>query len=131
VFQTVLSAAVTRGGSALAENVMGISFEVNNNLEMNGVVGTRKKDISPGNRDMTFNGTVFGTKASHDDIVAHLQATEADMVWTFTGGATARTVTLGAAALTEPGDRQYNKGEATMRRGNVFEAKTIVITDGL
>lgn len=130
-FQTVLSAAVTRGGSALAENVMGISFEVQNNLEMNGIVGTRKKDISPGNRDMMFNATVFGTQASHDDIEAHLKATEADMVWTFTGGVSARTVTLGAAALITPGDRSYQKGEATMRRGNVFKAKTIAITTGL
>ena len=80
---------------------------------------------------MLFNATVFSDQASHDDIIAHLQATEGDMLWTFTGGATARTVTLGAAALTSPGDRQYTKGEATMRRDNVFTAKTIVITDGL
>lgn len=130
-FQTVLSAAVSRGGSPIATNVMGISFEVINNLEQNPAVGTRKKVISPGNRDMRFNATVFSDQASHDDIVAHLQVTEADMVWTFTGGATARTVTLADAALTSPGDRSYQKGEATMRRNNVFTAQSIAITDGL
>lgn len=130
-FQTVLSASAKRGGSSIATNVMGISFEIVNNLEQNSVVGSRLKVISPGNRDMTFNATVFSDQASHDDIVSHLRANEADMVWTFTGGASARTVTLGAAALTNPGDRSYQKGEATMRRDNVFAAQSIVITDGL
>ncbi len=130
-FQTVLSATITRAAAALATNVMGIGFEITNNVEQNPLVGTRKKSLSPGNRDMTFNGTVFSDKASHDDIIAHLQATEGDIVWTFTGGVSARTVTLGAAALTAPGERKYTKGEATMRRDNVFTAQTIVISTGL
>ena len=130
-FQTVLNAGVARGVSPIATNVMGISFEVTNNLAQDAVVGTRRMVISPGNRDLKFNATVFSDQASHDDIVAHLQATEADMVWTFTGGATAREVTLGAAALTSPGERSYAKGEATVQRDNEFTAKTIAITDGL
>lgn len=130
-FQTVLNASVLRGGAQVATNVMGISFEVTNNLEQNAIIATRKKNITPGNRDLKFSATVFSDQASHDDIISHLQATEADMVWTFFGGATDRIVTLGAAALTSPGDRSYQKGEATMRRDNEFTAKTIVIADGL
>lgn len=130
-FQTVLSAAITRAAAALATNVMGIGFEITNNVEQNALVGTRKKSLSPGNRDLKFNATVFSERASHDDIIAHLQATEGDIVWTFTGGVSARTVTLGAAALTAPGPRDYPKGQATMRRDNVFTAKTIAISTGL
>ncbi len=131
VFQTVLNASVSRGGSPVAVNVMGISFQITNNLQQDAVIGTRAMVISPGNRDLKFNATVFSDQASHDDIVAHLEATEADMVWTFTGGATARTVTLTDAALTSPGERSYAKGEATMQRDNEFTAQNIAISDGL
>ncbi len=131
VFQTVLNQSVSRGGNPIATNVMGISFEVTNNLQQDAVVGSRKMVISPGNRDMKFNASVFSDQASHDDILAHLQATELDMVWTFFGGATARTVTMAGAALTSPGERSYQKGEATMSRDNEFTAQTIVISDGL
>lgn len=130
-FQTVLNASVTRAAAALAANVMGISFEVANNLEMNAVVGSRIKTVSPGDRDISFDGTVFSDTASHDDIIEHMKASLGDMVWTFTGGATARTVTVGSAALTTVGDRAYEKGAATMRRDNVFTGQSIVITDGL
>ncbi len=130
-FQTVLSAAITRGASPLATNVMGMSFEVNNELETDARVGTRIKVISPGSRVITFNGTVFSDQASHDDILQNLQATESDIVWTFTGGVSARTVTLGGAALITPGERTYERGEATMRRDNIFQGQTIAITDGL
>ena len=74
---------------------------------------------------------MFGDTASHDDIVEHLQATELDIVWTFFGGATDRTVTLSGAALTAPGARSYQKGEATMQRDNEFTAQGIAISDGL
>jgi hypothetical protein len=131
VFQTVLNQSVSRGGSPVATNVMGISFEVTNNLQQDAVVGSRQMVISPGNRDMKFNASVFSDRASHDDIVSHLQATELDMVWTFFGGATAREVTMTGAALTAPGERSYQKGEATMSRDNEFTAQTISISDGL
>lgn len=130
-FQTVLAASLTRGGGALATNVMGISFEVLNNIEANAVISTRGKTQSPGDRNINFNGTVFSDRASHDDIVEHLKANAADMVWTFTGGATARTVTLGDAVLQTPGERAYEKGQATMRRDNGFVAQSIAISTGL
>lgn len=131
VFQTVLNQSVTRGGSPVATNVMGISFEVTNNLQQDAVVGSRRMVISPGNRDMKFSASVFSDQASHDDILQHLQATELDMVWTFFGGATDRQVTMAGAALTSLGERSYQKGEATMSRDNEFTAQTIAITDGL
>ncbi len=130
-FQTVLSSVFTRGGVALATNVMATSFEVNNSLEQDSKVSTRIKTISPGSRVITFNATVFSDQASHDAILANLQATEADIVWTFTGGVSARTVTLGGSALMTPGERSYDRGEAKMTLDNGFQGQTIVITDGL
>lgn len=131
VFQTVLNQSVTRGGNPIATNVMGISFEVTNNLQQDAVVGSRKMVISPGNRDLKFSASVFSDQASHDDIVQHLQATELDMVWIFGGGGSAREVTMAGAALTSPGERSYQKGEATMSRDNEFTAQSIAISDGL
>ena len=51
-FQTVLNQTIERGGVPLEDNVMGISFEVTNNLQQDGLVGTREMAINPGNRDI-------------------------------------------------------------------------------
>ena len=130
-FQTILSASSLRGGSALAENVMGLSFEVNNSIDATAVIGSRAKVLNPGNRSITFNASVFGPTSSHNDIVAHLKAETGDIVWTFTGGATARTVTIPGSVLQTPGARNYEKGAATMKRDNAFVGTGITITTGL
>lgn len=130
-FQTVLRSSFSRGGAALADNVMGVSFEVNNNVEANALAGTRLRSLSPGNRAVTFNGTVFSATSSHDDFIATLKAETADMVWTFFGGASARTVTINDAALTGVGARAYEKGAATMRRNNVFTGQGVAVSTGL
>ena len=129
-FQTVLGSSLTRGGSALATNVMGISCEVENSLEINALTGTKIQAIDPGDRSIMFNGTVFSDRASHDDVMENLRAITADIVWTFQGGASARTVTVQSAALTSPGSRAYSKGEATMRRDNTFTGQGIAISTG-
>ena len=56
--------------------------------------------------------------------IEHLKALTADLVWTMTGGA----ITLDNACLTTPGARTYEKGEATMRRDNVFTGQGISIS---
>lgn len=130
-FQTVLAHSFTRAAAAIATNVMPVSIEVSNNIEANAVVGTRLKALDPAARGLRFNATVFSDQASHDDILEHLKASEGDMVWTFSGGTTARTVTIQNAALTAVGQRKYTKGEATMRRDNVFTGRGIAISTGL
>jgi hypothetical protein len=123
-FEHILGDTITKGGSAIDTNVMTMSIAVANNIEATPVTRQKAKVLSEGMRDITADATVFSESGSHSSTVDHLKATAGDIVWTMAGG----TITLNSAVLTGPGARQYEKGNATMQRGNTFTATDLTIT---
>ena len=123
-FEHILGDTITKGGSAIDTNVMTMSVSVANSIEATPVTRQKAKVLSEGSREITADATVFGETSSHTATVEHLKATSGDIVWTMTGG----TITLDDSVLTGPGARQYEKGNATMQRGNTFTAQDLTIT---
>ena len=123
-FEHVHGDTITKGGSAIDTNVMTMSISVANEIEATPVTRSLSKVLSEGARTITADATVFGETSSHSAIVDHLKATSGDIVWAMSGG----NVTLDDAVLTSPGARQYEKGGATMQRGNTFTAQDLTIT---
>ncbi len=124
-FEHVLGDTVVRASQfPLDTNLMTLAVNIANNIQVDPVVTQKAKVLSEGLREVTANVTVFSATGSHGATIEHLKALTADLVWTMTGG----TITLNNAVLTTPGARTYEKGEATMRRDNVFTGQGISIT---
>jgi hypothetical protein len=124
-FEHVLGDLVVRASEfPLDTNLMTLAVSIANNIQVDPVVSQKAKVLSEGLREVTANVTVFSATGSHAATIEHLKALTADLVWTMTGG----TITLDNAVLTTPGARTYEKGEATMRRDNVFTGQGISIT---
>ena len=124
-FEHVLGDLVVRSSEfELDTNLMTISVQISNNIQVDPVVALKAKVLSEGLREVTANVTVFSATGSHAATIEHLKALTADLVWTMTGGA----ITLDNACLTTPGARTYEKGEATMRRDNVFTGQGLSLS---
>ena len=124
-FEHVLGDTVVRSSEfPLDTNLMTLSVQIANNIQVDPVVALKAKVLSEGLREVTANVTVFSATGSHAATIEHLKALTADLVWTMTGGA----ITLDNSVLTTPGARTYEKGEATMRRDNVFTGQGISIS---
>ncbi len=124
-FEHVLGDTVVRSSQfPLDTNLMTLAVSIANNIQVDPVVTQKAKVLSEGLREVNANVTVFSATGSHAATIEHLKALTADLVWTMTGGA----ITLDNSVLTTPGARTYEKGEATMRRDNVFTGQGISIS---
>ncbi len=124
-FEHVLGDTVVRSSQfPLDTNLMTLQVSIGNNIQSDPVVTQKAKVLSEGLREVTANVTVFSATGSHAATIEHLKALTADLIWTMTGGA----ITLDNSVLTTPGARTYEKGEATMRRDNVFTGQGISIS---
>jgi len=96
---------------SLALDINSVELSVDNNLASTPRHNTLKKRITEGNRTVQVT-------------MRHLQTATGDIVWTLNYS----TLTVEAAALTDPGDRVIEAEGAFMQLSNVFEGTTIAIT---
>ena len=124
-YEQIVGSTIQRGGSDLeaAATISALEYQVENNLVVHPRIDSRKRRIIEGARDVTVIANIFSEVGSHDAFVEHLKATEADIVWTLTGGS----ITAQNAALTGLGGRSYEAGQAVMQRNNTFTARSLVI----
>lgn len=124
-YEQIVGSSIQRGGSDIEDNATISNFEiqVENNLSVHPRIDSRARRIIEGSRDVSSIATIFSEKGSHDAFVENLKATEADIVWTLTGGS----ITVLNAALTGLGGRSYEAGQAVMQRNNTFTGRSIAI----
>lgn len=119
-FERFIGDVINRGGSSIAEVLTSLSLTVSNNLETEPQVGTLRRRIDEGVRDVTMSASTIGDGESHDRIVEAMIATAADIQWQLTGG----NITLKSAILDSPGGRQIQVGDAKVTQDNTFRATT-------
>lgn len=122
-FERIHDDTLQIGGSDLADVLSSFQIQVSNNLETDPQVGLREKAITVGNREIQVTADVFGVAQSHADWIRHLQATQADIVWTLSGG----TITVQNAALTSVGNRDYQEGQTKIQLGNTFTGRGLAV----
>jgi len=124
-YEFIVGSTIQRGSADLEGGATVRTFEinVNNNLDVNPRVDSRKRRIIEGTRAITAVASIFSEIGSHESFVQHIKAVEADLVWTTSSGS----LTLTGSALTTMGGRSYESGQAVMTRGNTFTGKGLTI----
>lgn len=119
-FERFIGDVINRGGSSIADTLTSLALTASNNLETEPQVGTLRRRIDEGGRDVTMSASTVGDGESHDRIVESLISTAADIQWQLTGG----NITLKSAILDSPGGRQIQVGDAKVTQDNTFRATT-------
>lgn len=112
---------ILRAASPVPHEIPSATLTVSNNVEEQEVSSGFGMSLHPANRNITLEASMFGENQTHAMLVDHLQNNSKSIDWEMTGG----TVTLESAALTEPGDRAAEEGQAVMTSDNTFEATGI------
>jgi len=122
-FEKFIDDSITRGGSALAVDIVSGEIRVDNGLDTSPRGGTYRRRIEAGQRQTEMTSTLVGEAQSHDDWEDHLRQVESDIVWTASGG----TITLSSATLREAGARAIAPDLVIAQRDNTFRAQGIVV----
>lgn len=104
--------------------IQGIVLTFSNNLEETEVADQFGMARHPGNRELTWESTIFGENASIDALQAHFQNTTRNLSWQMDGG----TVTLDNTHLVEPGEVAKEEGQAVMTVENAWTAEGITFS---
>lgn len=123
-YEKFLGDTISHDSGSLAYDINSVELSVDNSIETLPRNNTRKQRIIEGNRILQLTATVLGEAEYQRQITRHLQAVEADIVWTLTN----TTLTLNGAALTSAPDKAIEEGQAYMQLNNTFEGTAITIT---
>lgn len=126
-YESILGDTIERpNGTPLGidADVSSVSMSVENNIETSSTIYSIGQILSEGPRTITLSASVMGPTASYDAMVDHLQANEANIEWTLTGG----TITLVGAAMTDLGSIARDTGLALLSIDNTFQGKSITLT---
>lgn len=104
--------------------IQGISLNFSNNLESTEVADQFGMAYHPGDRELSWQSTIFGENASIDALQAHFQNDARDLSWEMDGG----TVTLDQSRLVEPGEIAKEAGQAVMTVENNWIAEGITFS---
>jgi hypothetical protein len=100
-------------GTALDDNIIDASWEVDNNIETDTHGSDQKLTIHEGNRDLTFSATIHGTTASHDKIDDLLIGQENAIRWV-ADSANSQNLQLEEAERMNDATRARNESDAKM-----------------
>lgn len=123
-YERFLDDSVERpGGTDLGEELQSTELVVSNNIDAQARVGTMRRRLTAGPRNITLTAQVFGISESHDKLMQALQVEKNDIVWKLTNS----TLTITGAALDEPGERGRTPDDAVMQVGNTFTGDGLTI----
>jgi len=126
-YESILGDTIERpNGTPLGidADISSVSMTVENNIETSSSIYSIGQILSEGPRTITLSASVMGPTASYDAMVDHLQANEATIEWTLTGG----TITLVEAAMIDLGSIARDTGLALLSVDNTFQGKSLTIT---
>lgn len=110
-FERTLADTFTYAGGSLAFEINSKSVEFDNNLGRNTRDDSFRQRIQEGTRDASATATVYGQVESARQFERALQNVGGDVVWTF---ASAGSITLSSARMTDPGEYSPEASQAQM-----------------
>lgn len=116
-----LSALKTAGsfdGSDAAQQIMGSTVSVSNNLEDLTPAGTLTRDIHAGQREIESNSTVYGEAEGVRSFQDHIEGREGELRLPTTGG----DIVMPRVYVSEGGDTEREEGSAVMQVDVTFRA---------
>lgn len=119
--ETFLGDVIQRSGSPVPHEIQSMTVTVANNVETTERAEGFGLSLFPANRNITAEATMYGETTTHDLLVDHLENNQMDFTWEMDNG----TVTLTNTALTDPGERAAESGQAVMTTDNTFTATGI------
>lgn len=122
-YQYFLGDEITHDAGDLAYEINSVELSIDNSVEVKPRHNRLAQRVVEGNRTIQLSATVMGETEYQTQVTRHLQATEADIVWTLTDV----TLTLTDAVLIDVGEKTEEEGAAYLAFDNVFEAKTLTI----
>lgn len=117
--ENFIGTAIQADQSPYPYRIQSINLSVANNLESTEVADQFGMHMIPGNRELTWDATMFGETASIDSLQAHLQNEARDMDWPLTSG----TIRLDQTRLQSPGEVAKEEGQAVMTVENGWTAE--------
>lgn len=81
-YEHFLGDSVQRNSEDIAFDLNDVTFEIDNGFDVTAREDSTRYRITEGNREVAFNATVVGHRASHRHIMDSLGSVGADIVWT-------------------------------------------------
>lgn len=122
--ETFIGDVINRSATPVPHEVQSATLTVSNNVATTEQSDQFGMHLAPGNRNLSFDLSMYGEVTSHGLLRDHLTNTAYDRSWELTGG----TLSLAGTVLTDPGDRAAEEGQAVMTVDNTFTATGITIS---
>ena len=112
-------------GEDLAAALNSLELSVSNNVDSTSRVGQLGPVLSVGNRETQVTATLFSPTASHDAIMQALRKAQNNLIWTLSDGE----LQVNNAAITDPGARSIERGQAIMTLDNTFTGEGLTLNN--
>lgn len=122
--ENFLGSAIEADASPYPYQIQSVTVTFENNLEATELASGFGMHRAAGNRDVTWEATVFGERTSIDSLRQHFQNNTRTHTWSLTNS----TLTLPDSHLTEPGEVAKEEGQAVMTIDNTWTAEGLTIS---